>query len=309
MKDLDRLPRIVNEALGGLKTGEALKRSILTKARDPVRRRPARALAIASAVTMCLAAAAVMWVVFRPAAPDPPPSIHSVAAGQSNRDTQTRALLDLPPGSIILSSGQNVPEYRSVWAPKSGADFPLIAVEGRFYRLMRNPSSIPDSLLGDQLGDIREYTKEPSLSGMDTLVSNVSDVGETVYAVKGMKGALAAARVDGQMRVFQRISYAGKARTGKETLADTLIVSGKVTGIELSGKGAVTDASAAAALVGILLREADYQDATLLNAEQSLLIQLDNGLTVQMLVKGDLVSACGSWSCPEFFEAFDAAVR
>ena len=40
----------------------------------------------------------------------------------------------------------------------------------------------------------------------------------------------------------------------------------------------------------------------------SLLIGLKNGLTLQLLVSDESVSACGTWSCPDFFEAFDEAV-
>ena len=35
----------------------------------------------------------------------------------------------------------------------------------------------------------------------------------------------------------------------------------------------------------------------------------DNGLTVQMAVKDDKLSACGTWSCPEFIDAFTDAMQ
>ena len=34
-----------------------------------------------------------------------------------------------------------------------------------------------------------------------------------------------------------------------------------------------------------------------------------NGLTLQLLTGDDSVSACGTWSCPDFFEAFAEAVQ
>ena len=40
----------------------------------------------------------------------------------------------------------------------------------------------------------------------------------------------------------------------------------------------------------------------------SLHIGLTNGLTLQLLVGDDTVSACGTWSCPEFFESFHEAI-
>ena len=38
-------------------------------------------------------------------------------------------------------------------------------------------------------------------------------------------------------------------------------------------------------------------------------IGLTNGLTLQLLAGEDAVSACGSWSCPDFYEAFAEAIQ
>ena len=38
-------------------------------------------------------------------------------------------------------------------------------------------------------------------------------------------------------------------------------------------------------------------------------ITLKNGVTVQLAVKNDKLAACGTWSCPEFFEEFEAALN
>ena len=53
----------------------------------------------------------------------------------------------------------------------------------------------------------------------------------------------------------------------------------------------------------------EYLEKNLASGRQSLLIELDNGLTVQMSVRDENLSACGTWSCPEFFEAFEEAVH
>ncbi len=306
MKRLEQLPQIANEALGGLNAGIPLKNKILAKSNlkpKPFYLRPA----FGAALSLCVVVALVTVLVPKGAAPDPD-TIHSIAAGQNDTQPKLRAMLDLPQGSIRLS-GTQTPEYRSVWAAQQGADFPLVAVEGKYYRLMTNPSSIPESLLGDELGQIAEYTSEPSLSTTDSLFSNAVSQGETVYAISGMNGAAIAANVNGTLRIFQRVSYAGNARVGNETLSDTLQLSGTVTGLELSGKGSITDSDKASALVETLLANADYQNATLLNTDCTLLIQLDSGLALQLMVQGDTLSACGSWACPEFFEAFDEAVK
>lgn len=304
MKNLDRLPQIADEMLGGLHAGSDLKMRILNTA---VQKGRSKGFLLRPAVAaFCVIALAVGLVAAYPkqAVPDGPQKLHSIAAGQSETPAPMRALLDLPDGSITLSSGVELPEYRSVWSPKNGADFPLIGVSGRFYRLMRNPVAVPEELLGEELAQVDTFTNEPSLLGENGVYSNVVSQGETVYALDDMTNALVAAKVDGVLRAFQRVSYAGYARVGKETLDDTLKVSGKVVGLELSGVGTVSDPAKAAELAELLLSNASYEGAALINSEQALLIQLDSGMTMQLVVKGDTVSALGSWSCPEFFEAF-----
>ena len=110
-----------------------------------------------------------------------------------------------------------------------------------------------------------------------------------------------------QMRLFQRVSFNGNALKGSETLADVMQLSGHVASIELSGVGTITDASVCADLISLLLNDATYESSGSLSAKQSLLIELDNGLVYQFTVKNDKIASCGTWSCPEFFEAFEAA--
>lgn len=316
MNRLEDLPVLAQEALGGLTAGQDLKNRI-QKAAEPKGRtaarglRPLYGLAMAAAVVML----ALTGSLLNPAAPAPLATdgndvFHSLPAGQVTvAPYAARALLDIPPGSITLSSGGQEPEFRSVWASGNGG-FPLVGVNGMFFRMMRNPSSIPDSLLGGSLGQVQEFTDEPALASADQIVSNVVGQGETVYTVAGMDSAVVAAQVDGQMRAFQRVSFANSAILGQESLGDTLGLSGNVVGLELSGVGTVTDPGAAQNLMDILLSNASFvNSAGRDSGSQSLLIALDNGMTVQMLVKNDTLYACGSWSCPEFFEAFRRAVQ
>ena len=44
-------------------------------------------------------------------------------------------------------------------------------------------------------------------------------------------------------------------------------------------------------------------------SSRSLLIQLDSGIVLQMAVNGERLIACGTWACPEFFEAFQEAMQ
>ena len=131
-----------------------------------------------------------------------------------------------------------------------------------------------------------------------------------VYALRGVSDStLVAAEVDGHMRLFQRVSFNGNALRGSERLADALAVSGKVVSLELSGVGTVTNPSDCDALISLLLNSASYASSGSLSSNQALLIELDNGLMLQMAVKGDRLAGCGVWSCPEFFEEFETLCK
>ena len=186
-------------------------------------------------------------------------------------------------------------------------DLALITLNGATYRLLVSPSAISSSLLGEELGSVTEFNIEPAL-GSGGVVSNVVSRGEKVYAVSGMNGALAAANVEGSLRVFQRVSYAGTAVIGRETLEDTLCSAEDVKWIEVSSLGRVSDSAKAQQLMETLLEYADYT-GTAMSGSGSMQIGLKNGLTLQLLTGEDSVSACGSWSCPDFFEEFAEAVQ
>lgn len=320
MRRMEDLPLMAEEALGGLMAGQDLKLRIRKAARSGLKPaaknlfRPAAALAMAGALVLLVAAGSLLIPGVTGPGANPADGnniFNSLPAGQSTgQPFAARALLDVPPGSITLMAGENNPEFRSIWAPLRGGSFPLIGVNGKFYRLMQNPSSIPQNLLGQDLGQISEFTDEPALADFSQIISNVVNQGETVYAVAGMDSAMVAAPVDGELRAFQRVSFANNAVIGPESLWDTLGTGVGVVGLELSGVGTVTDPGAASSLVDILLNSASFNSAAGRDSSgQSLLIALSNGLTVQMLVKNDTLSACGSWSCPEFFEAFQNAVN
>ena len=237
------------------------------------------------------------------------PLVMSQAAGNMDMLAEGGVLqaLDVPSGSVTIKKSNN-PSYRSIWASGQSGNFPLIGVKGRYYRLLTNPTSISDSLLGDSLGTVDNYTSEPALAGKSGICSNVVHDGEKVYAVKGMSGAAVAAKVDGKWRVFQRVSFADNARVGSESLSDTL-KAGSVVALELSGKGTINDKNTAKQLISILTSNATFLRAGGGETNQSLLIQLSNGITLQMAVNGERLIACGTWACPEFFEAFDEALQ
>jgi hypothetical protein len=138
------------------------------------------------------------------------------------------------------------------------------------------------------------------------VLSNAVSAGAKVYAIQGVSSdTLVAAQVNGRMRLFQRVSFNGNALRGKEKLADTLALEGKVIALELTGVGTVTNPDAAQALMATLLDCAEYESSGSITSKKALVIELDNGLVLQLNVKGDRLAGCGVWSCPEFFEAFD----
>lgn len=308
MKRLEHLPEITDRALGGLTADAHLKLRIEKAAAGvPARQSrknwiPALSCALAMALIVAFAVPAVLQQ-------DPAGQlISSQPAGSGESAANERALLDLGDDRVSVGASQ-APEFRSIWAKGESGSFPMIGVNGRYYRLMTTPGSVSSGLKGESLGTVDEFTTEPALSGTDVLMSNTVSLGTEVYEVDGMGGTMIAAEVDSKLRVFQRVSFNGSALMGSETLSSTLRIPGRVVSLSLSDVGVVTDASTCRSLLDTLLTCASYESSATVNGKQSLLIELDNGLLLQMIVKNDNLSACGTWSCPEFFEAFDDAVN
>ena len=311
---LRELPQMAEST--GLQADEPFKRRILraaAEARQP-RRLTVRRLApiLAALVVLLGVSAAALPRLQAPRDPQPTavPLTESMPLGSVSQKAPalgSQLALDVPQGSISIRSSAN-PSYRSIWAPASGGNFPLIGVNGRYYRLLTNPTAISGSLLGEQLGTVDTFTSEPALAGRSGIVSNIAAQGEAVYAVQGMKNALVAATVNGQMRVFQRVSFGDSALVGGESLGDTLKASTAVA-LELSGVGTINNADTARRLVGILTGSAAFLRAGGGESNQSLLIQLSSGLVIQLAVNGERLIACGTWACPEFFDAFSEALQ
>lgn len=328
MKQLEKLPEMSDEMLGGLHAAQDLKEEILRDgalarkdgkkhyrntpwaAVAPEKRRATRAGRILA--TVCTFAFVIGLLVGIPTMISTPQTDNGVLIStQVGGDSGTQETVgtlarDLPKGSITITQSKK-PAYRGIWASANGANFPLVCVNGRYYRLLTNPTSLGSDLTGSSLGTVDTYTDEPSLLS-EGIFSNVVAQGETVYSVSGMNGAMVAARVDGTMRVFQRVSFGNSALKGGESLADTL-QAGNVVAMELTGVGTVTDADTAKSLYNTLIGNASLARSAAGETGTSLLIQLSNGLTLQMSVRDESVMACGTWNCPEFFEAFSAAVE
>ncbi|MDD2428397.1 MAG: hypothetical protein PHQ85_02315 [Eubacteriales bacterium] len=229
--------------------------------------------------------------------------IETKAAGKEMPQGATMSAWAVPRGSITLSGGGSAPGYLGLWAQGSGANFPLVAVEGRYYRLLTNPTAIDTSMLGGTLGAVEVFTNEPALADPNSVISNVAGKGETVHTVKGMNGAAVAAMVDGNLRVFQRVSFSGNALIGSENLSSVL-GKGKVVALQLSGVGTVTDIGEIDRLMDILKSRAIYKGSSGRSGNQALSIEYDNHIVLQLSVNGNDLSGCGVWSNAEFVAAF-----
>lgn len=321
MHKLDELGPIANEMLGGLHAGEAMKHRIRYAAMEgaaPQRKRQMKRLV--PAVCCCaLALACVGAATARINPQEPAPmmarimpdggdvvQISTIAAGDESPALGGELLADLGDGARIRAAA---PQGDSLFAA-GGADMPLIAVGGEVYRMLNTPKDIGGSLLGGEIGSVKTYTSEPSLASggeMEGGLSNVAAQGAAIYKVGGLSsGTAVAAEVDGKMRLFQRVSYAGKGPGGQK-LEDTFSVRGKVKSMELSGVGTL-EGQKANDVMDVLLDKAQLQSADASARRQFLTVTLENGLKLQLGVSGDTLCGCGGWSCPEFFEAFEAAL-
>ncbi|MDO4836822.1 MAG: hypothetical protein Q4B32_00375 [Clostridia bacterium] len=309
MKNIERLPEAAERGLAGLNAGANLKYRIIHEAakKEEAPARPRRAWVPA----LCCALVLVLCGVFIPSAVSRRQSNLLIVSQPAGEATDAPVLSAQNSGIAggNLATGVSVPSYTSIWETSQSGTFPLIGLNGAYYRMLTAPSSVSDSQLGASLGTVAEYTTEPALSDSNIILSNCSESGTKVYEISGMIGTLVAAKVSGVTRLFQRVSFNGTALKSGETLSDTLQIAGHVTAMELSDVGTITDGDTIASLLTTLFSSASYKSSGSVSGSQSLLFTLDNGFTVQLAVKDDRFSACGTWDCPEFFEAFAAAVQ
>ena len=308
MPELKNLQTVAGQSLAGLEADERLRQRILHAAREgapahPVRRK--RIAAVAAAAVVLAVAAGVLLIPGLNRSPMP--AIENIAAG-GGESVNATALPERSTDHTLSISASSGRSDGSLWLPGKDGNMPLICLDGRVYRMLSEPDEVPKTLLSDTEWQIDTYTTEPSLAAMKGTLSNVALTGASAWGIKGMENTLAAAEIDGAVRLFQRVSYNGTALLGRETLSDTLQIKGHIREMTLSGVGTVSDTSACEKLFGILLDNAVYDGPAALSDKKTLRIELDNGLSLQLACSKEKLSACGIWSCPEFTDAFaDAA--
>ena len=314
-KLLDQLGPVTDEMLGGLHADEAMRLKIVRAAAEG--RTPKRKPVMRFAPAVCCAALALccvgVWAKTRHVTDTPgmiaepmTVSIESIAAGDGAAFDGATLVADLGDNAMMRKAA---PGADTLFAEGSG-DAPLVAHGNAVYQMLKTPKDIGSSLLGESLGDVALFDEQPSLASpkeMSAGLSNIAPQGTVIYSLKGLsKKTAVAAEVDGGMRVFQRVSYAGRGPAG-DSLEETFSVRGKVKAMELSGVGELSG-DKANEVIAVLLDQAVLKSADLSARRQTLTVTLDSGLKLQLGVSGDTISGCGGWSCPEFFEAFEAAL-
>ena len=319
---LDELRPIANEMLGGLHAGEEMRHRVLRAAREEraakrnMVKRAVPAVCMAALALVCVGAAGVRLnkpdaaaVTMSPrSAPESENvvEISAIAAGDMQPAAEVEMVAALGSGARV---GAQAESAESLFA-SAGGDIAMVTVDGRVYRMLKTPKAVAGGMLAGEVGKVSVRSASPSTASADDMkagLSNVAGEGAAVYAVKGLDDATAvAAEVDGSMRVFQRVSYAGKGPAGAG-FEDTFSVRGSVKEMTLSGVGTLSG-DTANVVMNVLLDSAVLKSADATARKQTLTVTLNNGLKLQLGVSGDTVCGCGGWSCPEFFEAFEAAL-
>ena len=318
-KSLDQLKPTADEMLGGLQADERMRLAIRRAAAEgkTARRAPVGrfvpAVCCAALALACVGIAAprlntnentpdAVMLANEPAAV----SIETIAAGEGAAFAGGEMVADLGDNARVRAAA---PSGKTLLA-SAGNDIALVTVNGAVYQMLETPRDVGNSLLGDSLGDVALFDEQPSLASPKELaagLSNVAEQGTVIYAVKGMaQTTVVAAEVQGNMRLFQRVSYAGRGPAGA-SFEETFSVRGKVKSAELSGVGELTGEKANE-VIGVLLDNASLKSADATARRQTLTVTLENGLKLQLGVSGDTLCGCGGWSCPEFFEAFEEAL-
>ncbi len=308
---LNHLAPVADEMLAGLQADEAMRLRVVRAARAKTQpgkknmKRFAPAAAFALAAVVCVGIATTQLESRIPSTPVQPVTIGEIAAGEPVI-SGARTVADLGDGASVRMARSG---GGSLFA-EGGAEIPVVTVNGNVYRMLVSPQDIGGGML-TKMGSVSVTTDQPSLASdaeMNQGLSNVAKVNAAIYSVNGLHTSTAiAAEVNGSVRLFQRVSYAGKGPTSS-AFADTFSVRGRVKSMVLDGMGEVSG-SAANEVIGVLLDRASLKSADGGSARQYLTVTLDNGLKLQLGVSGDTLIGCGAWSCPEFFEAFEKAMQ
>lgn len=290
MKNIDNLDQIASRRLGGLEAGEVLWQKITLEASEaerPSRGRLWKTVAACAGAAAVAAACTVFFLNARQAKPETGSLlVQTLPAGES--------VTQAPPAGSMAVTMSAVSGGEGIFS--AAGEEGLLLLSSAAYRL--TDTVVPEKLLGEKIASVTEYTRQPSLSDGDAVSSVIPNGGE-VFAVDQAKGAVAA-KVEGDYRLLQRVSYLGRAARGGETLEDTLCRPEDAAAVSFGGR--VFEGERAAELLRLLYSGAECLDAGC-SGSGTLTVTLRNGLPLSVYAGDDTVSACGTWYCPEFFQA------
>nr|HML48778.1 hypothetical protein [Clostridia bacterium] len=211
---MEKMPEATGQMLQGVQANAALRHRILIAS---ARRGGPRTAAYAPkqvarrlvpAMSMALVLMLMVAIGMQYANPLAKPG----AEVQQQVNLNSYAAGDLYFGSLQVSG---IPQYRSLFATLSSGEPALISVNGRYYQMLNSPVSVPENLLDTKHGDIQPSGNDISMADRLGVVSNIVGDGEVIYSVKGYSTrTLIAAKVNGSMRLFQRVAYAAKSLAG-----------------------------------------------------------------------------------------------
>ncbi|NMD37586.1 MAG: hypothetical protein GYA87_02765 [Christensenellaceae bacterium] len=232
------------------------------------------------------------------------PLLFESHTSSANKDLKTKALMT-DEGAVldkaVIVEDYNLPAFQSIWNSDI-TPFPFINYDDKVFRLIDIEENF-EELCNNEVAIIEKQENYPSFLSIPT--SNFLQIGTPVFTNNKFKDTFVIAKAEGKTKVFQRVSFGGIALINNESFDDTFLVQDSVKSLDLSGIGKIDDESKAKELISILNKNVKYINANDGNTFNStLIVELNNGIKLQLLVKDYKIAACGTYSCPEFFEKF-----
>ncbi len=208
--------------------------------------------------------------------------------------------------STFIDEDNTLPAFQSIWSTDL-TPFPFVNIKEKIYRLV-NTETNNNYVFDNKVAVVETQEETPSLSSKTS--SNILNVGTEIYSNDKFKDTFVIANIDNKQHVFQRVSLGGIALIGNENFNNTFSVMNSVKSLNLSGVGIINDSDKIKDLVSILSNKAKYKNANDGSTfTDTLIVELDNGIKLQLLIEDNELAACGTYICPEFFEKFNYYIK
>lgn len=310
MSDLESLKKVSDTVLSELKADDVLKQKILNKAvSTSVGRKRSTGLlraipALCCSLAIVISAAVLVPGILSSKETANEPIIQTFAAGNSDPDIQGELKASgtgLKNNGLSITSGSLSND--DIWESVN-QNPAIIRINGYFYRMLAFPGTVSGSGIGREIGTVGIHSEDFTDGNM--VISNCIEAGEKIYASKGNGSAWIIAKYQNKNRLFQRVSYNGIARASGESIRDVAPIDDQIISVQLSGHEPITDPSKVNALMTSLGNYAAYDGNSLINSQQYLVLTNSDGWIYVFNIKGNRLSSCGTWTCPEFFEQYSS---